>query len=332
MKIGGEARFFVRAESEAEILAALEFAREKSLEVFVLGGGSNVLIADAGFDGLVMQIGLKGIEENEGLVTAAAGEDWDAFVAHCVGKDLAGLECLSGIPGFVGATPIQNVGAYGQEVAETITSVRVLDRETSKIKTMSNAECNFAYRSSIFNTTHKGKFIVLSVTFSLTENGAPSLRYADIKKYFDGNSKAPTLGEVRKAVIEIRARKSMVIDAADPNSRSAGSFFKNPVVGVSQFDVIAAKFDGDVPHFPAGENQVKIPAAWLIEQSGFQKGYIKGNAGLSANHTLALINRGSASAADILSLKQEIQDKVRATFGIDLHSEPIFIGFDKMSK
>lgn len=328
MKIGGEARFFVRAESEDEIVQALEFARENLLEVFVLGGGSNLLVADAGFDGVVLQISLKSITENGGEITAAAGEDWDAFVAHCVGKNLAGLECLSGIPGFVGATPIQNVGAYGQEVSETVTAVRVLDRETGEIKTMSNAECQFAYRSSIFNTTHKGRFIVLAVTFSLTENDEPSLRYADIKKYFEGEIN-PSLADVRRAVIEIRARKSMVIDPADPNSKSAGSFFKNPIVSTEQFQDIAENFDGDVPNFPAGDDKVKIPAAWLIEKSGFQKGYIKGSAGLSENHTLALINRGDAKASDILALKEEIQEKVRSKFGVDLHPEPIFVGFDK---
>lgn len=330
MKIGGEARFFVRAETEDDILAALDFAREKELPVFILGGGSNVLIADEGFDGLVLQIGLQGIEENEGIVTAGGGEDWDAFVNFCVEKNLAGLECLSGIPGFVGAAPIQNIGAYGQEVSETISAVRVLDLTTKQIVELSNADCEFAYRSSIFNSTQKGRYIVLAVTFVLQKEGAPALRYADLKKYF-GDAE-PTLMETREAVIAIRSQKSMVISATDPNSRSAGSFFKNPIVDVTQFENVqrvAAEMGIDnVPSYPAAESKVKIPAAWLIEKSGYSKGFELGRAGLSENHTLALVNRsGDARAADIVALKELIQEKVFASFAIDLHPEPIFVGF-----
>jgi len=336
LKIGGEARFFTRAESEEQISAGLEFARQRSLPVFILGGGSNVLIADAGFDGLVLQIVLSGISFNENLVTAAAGEDWDNFVRVCVEKNLAGLECLSGIPGFAGATPIQNVGAYGQEVSETITSVRVYDRETFAVKTMSNAECGFTYRSSIFNASLKGRYIVLAVTYALVPNGEPALRYADLKKHFAGRSETPSLSEVRRAVIEIRAKKSMVISAADPNSKSAGSFFKNPLVSREKFQEIqiAAEKVGlvatgeTVPHFSSGDEEVKIPAAWLIEKSGFHKGCIHGNVGLSANHTLAIINRGNASARDVLELKDKIQTAVQEKFGVMLKPEPVFIGFD----
>lgn len=338
LQIGGEARFFVRAESEEQVLAGLEFARQKSLPVFILGGGSNVLVADAGFDGLVLQIALSGISFAEALVTAAAGEDWDNFVGVCVKKGLAGLECLSGIPGFVGATPIQNVGAYGQEVGETIASVRVYDREASAFKTMSNAECGFTYRSSIFNTSQKERYIVLAVNYALAPNGEPALRYGDLQKYFEGKSEAPSLSDVRRAVIEIRAKKSMVISPADPNSKSAGSFFKNPVVSRDKFQEIqsAAENSGlleagkTVPHFALedGEDgQVKIPAAWLIEKSGFHKGCVYGNAGLSANHTLAIINRGNAKARDVLELKNKIQTAVREKFGVTLKPEPVFIGF-----
>ncbi len=328
LKIGGEARFFARAESEEQILAGLEFARQNALPVFILGGGSNVLIADAGFDGLVLQMALAGVSFEEGRVTAAGGEGWDDLVRVCVEKNLAGLECLSGIPGFVGATPIQNVGAYGQDVSETIAAVRVYDRETGRFETMSNADCGFSYRSSVFNSTQKGRYIVTAVTYDLTLNGDPSIRYADLKKYFEGKNEAPSLSDVRQAVIEIRAKKSMVISSDDPNSRSAGSFFKNPLVSLEKFDEIQLKWSGQsVPSFPANESEVKIPAAWLIEKSGFQKGYILGNVGLSENHTLAIINRGNAKAGEVLGLMNAIQDAVRENFGVELKPEPVFIGF-----
>ncbi|HEV7643913.1 MAG TPA: UDP-N-acetylmuramate dehydrogenase [Pyrinomonadaceae bacterium] len=335
LNIGGEARFFARAENEEQILAGLEFARQRALPVFILGGGSNVLIADDGFDGLVLQMVLGGIAFEESRVTAAGGEGWDDLVRVCVEKNLAGVECLSGIPGFVGATPIQNVGAYGQDVSETITAVRVYDRETARFETMSNADCGFSYRSSIFNSTQKDRYIVTAVTYDLALNGEPSIRYADLKKYFAGKNEVPSLSDVRQAVIEIRAKKSMVISPGDPNSRSAGSFFKNPVVSLEKFDEIqeAAKTLGlttegqSVPFFAAGDGEVKVPAAWLIEKSGFQKGYVFGNVGLSENHTLAIINRGNAKAGEVLGLMNAIQAAVRENFGVELKPEPIFIGF-----
>lgn len=335
LKIGGEARFFARAEREEHVPEALEFAYEKGIPVFILGGGSNVLIADEGFDGLVLQIALKGISIVGSSVTAAAGEDWDEFVGLCVMKQLAGVECLSGIPGFVGATPIQNVGAYGQDVSETILSVRVLDRETSQVKTLLHGDCGFLYRSSIFNTTQKGRYVVLAVEFALRQNGAPEIRYADLQKYFAGRDDTVSLAEVRAAVIEIRAQKSMVISAGDPNSKSAGSFFKNPIVSEEHYRNIQEIAENSgllesgktVPSFPATGSQVKIPAAWLIEKSGFHKGFVHGNAGISANHTLAIINRGGARAGDVLELKNMIQNVVREKFSIELHPEPVFIGF-----
>lgn len=333
LKIGGKARFFVRANHENEIIEALRYADENNLEVFVLGGGSNVLIADEGFDGLILQIALKGISveksENKVFVTANAGEDWDAFCAFCVAENLQGVECLSGIPGLIGGTPVQNVGAYGQEVSETIISVRVYDRAENLIANLSNDDCGFAYRTSVFNTSEKGRYVVLAVTFALELNGEPKIVYKDLREYFGGE--IPSLQETRNAVRRIRAAKSMVIDASDPNSRSAGSFFKNPVVSKEEFAEIEKRavlggFEG-VPFFKADENKVKIPAAWLIENSGFRKGYSKGNAGISSRHTLAIINRGNATAKDILGLKEEIQSKVKAVFEVELQPEPIFIGF-----
>lgn len=333
-KIGGKARFFLKASSEREILEAMDFARIRDLKVFVLGGGSNVLIADEGFDGLVLQIDIKGIsvkEKADGAVNinVAAGEDWDDFVGFCVEKNYAGIECLSGIPGLVGGTPIQNVGAYGQEVSETIESVRVFDRQTQKIEKILSSECGFEYRKSIFNTTVKDRYIVLEVVYSLIKDGLPRLVYADLKSKFEG--RIPSLRETRDAVCEIRKNKGMLVRQGGPDAQSAGSFFKNPIVDrvkLNAVEVVMRENGIDsVPHYPINDNSVKIPAAWLIEQSGFAKGYKKGNAGLSTKHTLALTNRGNAFAKEILELKTEIQKKVEKKFGIELIPEPNFIGF-----
>ncbi|HVF47047.1 MAG TPA: UDP-N-acetylmuramate dehydrogenase [Pyrinomonadaceae bacterium] len=332
--VGGTARFFVRAETEADVVEAVEHARKNGLGLFVLGGGSNVLVSDDGFDGLVLQIAIRGItggnasvneraHDTEGTVIAAAGEDWDEFVRYCVSEDLAGVECLSGIPGSVGGTPVQNVGAYGHEVSETIVSVRCLDRGSGEIVTLSNADCGFSYRTSIFNTTERDRYIVLSATFRLTRGGAAKIAYPELEREMAGRE--GSLKAVREAVLRLRRRKSMVIEEDDPNSRSAGSFFKNPVVSYDKLDEIRESFE-NVPFFVFGD-RVKIPAAWLIEKSGFAKGFEHGNAGISANHTLAIVNRGNATAAEIVELKEMIQARVAETFAIDLHPEPVFIGF-----
>lgn len=337
LKIGGNARLFVSAANEGQVAEAYRFAIQNSLDVFVLGGGSNVLIADSGFDGLVLQVALKGVsgsQEKDGTVyiTAQAGEDWDAFVDLCVSKNLQGVECLSGIPGFVGGTPVQNVGAYGQEVSETIVSVRAFDRKSGEIMTLTNADCGFAYRTSIFNTSEKERFIVLSVTYALTLNGHPKIAYKDLKEIF--GERTPSLAEAREVVLNIRRAKSMVLDKADPNSRSAGSFFKNPIVSAADFGRIEAKAEemgaGPVPSFSAPGGDVKVPAAWLIERSGFAKGYRHGRTGLSSKHTLAIINRDGADASDILSLKDLIQAKVRENFFVNLQTEPVFVGFESV--
>lgn len=329
LKIGGSARFFVRAETENQVAEAFKFAEEHDFELFVLGGGSNVLIADKGFDGLVLQIALKGISVKENIITSQAGEDWDEFVAFCVEKNLAGIECLSGIPGFVGGTPVQNVGAYGQEVSETIISVRVFDRKSKELLELTNTECKFAYRTSIFNTTDKNRFIVLAVTFALKQDGEPKIVYKDLSEFF--GEQQPDLRETREAVRRIRAEKAMLVRQGGLDSNSAGSFFKNPIVERGKFQEVVeiAKNFGieNVPSFGIDEMSVKIPAAWLIEQSGFHKGYTKGNAGLSTRHTLALTNRGNASAKEILSLMNEIQLKVKEKFSVELKPEPVFVGF-----
>jgi len=334
LKIGGEARFFLSAKHEDEIIEAIQFAKHNKLKIFILGGGSNVLIADQGFDGLVLQIALKGIstsQKNDGTVyiTSKAGEDWDEFVALCVGKNLQGVECLSGIPGFIGGTPVQNVGAYGQEVSDTIVSVRVFDRKTESFLELLNWQCGFAYRTSIFNTTEKNRYIVLAVTYALKFGVEPKIIYRDLQNYF-GDAK-PNLEETRRAVLKIRSEKSMVINASDPNSRSAGSFFKNPIVTKGKFSEIEKRVEKlgieSIPFFEVDESNVKMSAAWLIEKSGFEKGCEYGRVGISTKHSLAIVNRGGATAEDVLILKDVIQAKVKEIFGVELKPEPIFVGF-----
>ena len=323
LKVGGNARYLTVAKTEDQIAKAFDFAVREHLKLFVLGGGSNVLISDKGFDGLVLQVALQGIADDGDSVTAAAGEYWDDFVVYCVQNKLAGVECLSGIPGLVGGTPVQNVGAYGQEVSETINAVQCFDRETGESVSLSNSECGFAYRASIFNSTMRDRYIVLCVTFGLRRDGEAKVVYKDLIEHF--KDRQPTLLEVRESVLRIRRSKSMVIDPADPNSKSAGSFFKNPVVEREKLIELRKDFE-HIPSFDFGE-KVKIPAAWLIENAGFSKGFALGNAGISSKHTLALVNRGGASAEEMLSLKNEIQDAVKARFGINLLPEPVFVGF-----
>jgi len=324
LEVGGPARYFVTAQSEEELVEAFAFARSQNLPVFVLGGGSNIVVSDKGFDGLVVQIALTGISIDGEIVTAAAGENWDALVERCISEDLAGFECLSGIPGTVGATPVQNVGAYGQEVSETIVSVRCYDRAIDLFVVLSNADCRFGYRTSAFNTNERDRYVVLSVTYELTHGGKPTIAYKDLLDYFDGGHPSPC--EVRKAVLTIRRSKSMVIYAGDENRRSAGSFFKNPVVEMGKLEQIAGETNKPVPHFQAPNGLVKIPAAWLIEHAGFHKGFTMGSVGISTNHTLAIVNRGGATACEVVELKIRIQAAVFEKFGITLVPEPIFIG------
>lgn len=330
LKVGGAARFFVQANTENEVIEAFAWADENSIPLFILGGGSNILMSDKGFDGLVLQINLKGIEIIEHIAIAQAGEDWDEFVKYCVENDLAGIECLSGIPGLVGGTPIQNVGAYSQEVSETIEKVRVFDRKSKQILELSNEDCKFSYRRSVFNSTEKNRFIVLAVTFKLAKNGKPKIVYKDLRDAF--GERQPNLRETREMVCQIRAEKAMLVRQSGLDSNSAGSFFKNPIVSKEKFNEIqniAQSLNiSTVPSFKVDETSVKIPAAWLIESSGFQKGYRKGNAGLSSKHTLALTNRGNATATELIALKVEIQAKVKEIFQIDLNPEPVFVGFE----
>ena len=333
LNVGGPARYFVEAHSETEILEALAYARDHALEVFVLGGGSNLVVSDNGWPGLVLKISVTGIEctkQNGSLLfTAGAGEDWDTLVAHSVEENCAGIECMSGIPGTVGGTPVQNVGAYGQEVAETITMVRVIDTTSGEIRRMANSDCGFLYRTSIFNTSQKGRYIVTHVSYALWPDRPPRVEYADLKRYF-ASSSHPTLLQVRQAIRKIRASKAMLITQDDENSRSAGSFFKNPIISPAEYQRIAALpqcREQQPPKYPAPEGQVKISAAWLVEHAGFHKGFGHGRVGISSKHALAIVNRGGATAAEIVEFKNQVQEGVFEVFGVKLHPEPVFVGF-----
>ena len=337
--VGGRARYFLRVSEVSALRAAVEWCNEGSIPLLVLGGGSNLLIADEGFDGLVVNIAISGLAfENapDGNIRlrAGAGENWDLLVAACVEQDLGGVECLSGIPGLVGATPIQNVGAYGQEVSETIVAVETLDRQTGRVRLFNNEECEFAYRDSVFKRDPTARYIVTAVHYSIQPGGTPALRYPDLQRYFEEADLAnPTLQQVREGVIAIRARKGMVLDEDDPDTRSAGSFFTNPLVGTEELDEvlsrIAEKLGEDTaaraPRFPAGENRWKLSSAWLIENAGYGKGHVHGNVGISSKHTLALINRGGGTAAEVRSLAAEIQQRVESLFGVRIEPEPRFV-------
>ena len=381
--LGGPARHFVVAGTDEEIIAAVRAADRRDEPLLVLGGGSNLVISDDGFPGTVIQVATKGIHRTTDpgagpdaagpgqaepgapvTLTVAAGEDWDTVVASCVAADLAGLECLSGIPGLAGATPIQNVGAYGQEVADTITRVRAYDRATAEVVDLAAADCGFGYRTSAFKRSITppavtGRFVVLGVTFQLTSDRlSQPLRYAELAGALgldavrqdegrqdegaQGEGARAPLGDVRSAVLRLRRGKGMVLDPGDPDSRSAGSFFTNPVLDAGQFAALRRVVDQrcgpgvPIPQFPAEPGQVKVPAAWLIGQAGFHKGYQGARraddgrpgpaAHISTKHTLALVNPGDARTADVIGLAREIRDQVRDLFGIELASEPVLVG------
>ena len=332
--VGGPARYFVEAHNASTVNEAVAHARKHGLPLFVLGGGSNLVVADAGWPGLVLRIAITGIERRAGseIFEVGAGEDWDKFVAVAVSQNCAGIECLSGIPGSTGGTPVQNVGAYGQEVAETIESVQVLDTRDGELRDLCNEACGFAYRTSIFNSGERGRFIVLRVDFSLKAGGEPRIGYADLKRHFAGGETPPTLADTREAVRHIRASKGMLITPGDEDCRSAGSFFKNPVLPDGEYESLhqrAQERGLQIPSYPALNAYRKISAAWLVENSGFHKGYSRGPVGISRKHALAIVNRGGAKAVDIIALKDEIQNRVGEVWGIHLHPEPVFVGFER---
>jgi UDP-N-acetylmuramate dehydrogenase len=332
--VGGSAKFFVRARSVPEVEQAVKFASSRSLELFVLGGGSNLVVSDRGFNGLVVQVAIDGIKESrregQAFFDCGAGVNWDEFVAFSIACGCGGVECLSGIPGSVGGTPVQNVGAYGQDVSETIVSVLAYDLKENRVCQLGKAECGFGYRSSIFNSNERRRYVILLVTFELRNGAEPALRYADLQKRFAGRPAKPSLAEVRDAVLEIRAGKGMLISPGDPDSHSAGSFFKNPVLGVEEFSLLSQKAAArgtQVPSYPALSQRSKVSAAWLVENSGFHKGYQKGAVAISNKHALAIVNRGGATAAEVIALRDEIQSKVATTWGVSLDTEPVFVGF-----
>ena len=332
MGLGGPARFFVHARYDADVRAAWAWAREHKVPLRILGGGSNVVVDDAGLEGLVVQLDTRGIEWREGPdaveVTAAAGEGWDDLVRCAVARDWAGLECLSGIPGRVGATPIQNVGAYGQEVSDTISAVHAIDRTTGETHTLSPPECGFGYRDSRFKSGEPDRWIVIGVTYHLRPGGAPTVKYDELARHLHGRGlTAPSLGQVRESVIAIRRTKSMVLDAGDPNGRSCGSFFTNPIVAPAHADKVATRAGvAAMPRWAQPDGTVKLSAAWLIERAGFTRGASAGPVGLSTRHTLAIVCHAGARAADVAGFARHIRDTVADRFDVRLTPEPVLWG------
>ncbi|WP_030529891.1 UDP-N-acetylmuramate dehydrogenase [Prauserella rugosa] len=329
LRLGGPARRFVEARTAAELAETVGELDAAGEPVLLLGGGSNLVVADAGFDGVVVRIANTGWDGS----TVSAGQDWDAYVAATVAEGLGGLECLSGIPGSAGATPIQNVGAYGCEISEVLHSVELYDRGTGQIRTIPADELGFAYRTSVLKGTDQG--VVLSVRFSLNEDGLSApIRYAELARALgvEVGERVPA-AQARDAVLQLRRRKGMVLDAADHDTWSAGSFFTNPIVPDEQVGDVLARIgdvvgaDVAVPQYPA-DGGVKLSAAWLIERAGFGKGHQGpgGRVSLSTKHTLALTNRGGASTEDLLELAREVAGGVREVFGVQLRPEPLLIG------
>lgn len=334
--VGGAAEHFFSAQTESEVVEVLRFAQENKLPLHVLGGGSNLVVADEGLRGVVLHMKTRGIEleaqSEEVLVHAQAGENWDAFTQQMTEAGLQGLECLGGIPGAVGATPIQNVGAYGQEVAESIESVRVVDRQSYQIHHLSAQECRFSYRNSFFKQEGRDRFIVLSVSYRLKRQAAPRIAYAELKRVLSVGAATPSLKHVRDTVIQLRKSKSMIWDPQDENGRSCGSFFVNVILSQHEWSALQARLSVLPPVFPAEEGYVKIPAAWLIENAGFPKGYQAGPVGLSTKHCLALVAHAGARARDVVRLAQQIRAGVQEKFGLELHPEPHFWGFSQLDR
>jgi UDP-N-acetylmuramate dehydrogenase len=330
--VGGSARWFARADTTDDVQAIHAWCLEHDLPLFVLGGGSNLVISDDGFPGLVMHMSVAGITTNDEvdatLVKAGAGESWDRLVESVIARGLSGVECLSGIPGTVGGTPIQNVGAYGQEVANVIERVLAFDRSASSLTELSAADCGFSYRMSRFKAEDAGRFVVCGVSFRLTQS-TPTLTYPELIAELERRGRAsPRPADVRDAVLTIRRRKGMVIEVNDPDTRSVGSFFMNPVVSLDDHERIASLAGQRVPGFAMTESRVKIPAAWLIERSGIRKGQGERTVGLSTKHPLAIVNRGGATSRDVLRFAAQVKRAVIDWCGIWLRPEPVFVGLE----
>ncbi|MHB9114155.1 MAG: UDP-N-acetylmuramate dehydrogenase [Thermoleophilia bacterium] len=335
LELGGPARYFLEAPNEETLVAGIRWALRHDAPVHLLGAGSNLVVGDEGVEGLVIRLTSPGFswgQEMGGrtIVTAAAGHPWDDLVAAATAAGLAGLECLSGIPGTVGAAPVQNVGAYGQEAADTILSVRVLDLTTLEPLNLPADECAFGYRDSLFRR-EPGRYAVLAVTFELRTGGTPTLLYPELASAVGNGSVG--LQEVRDAVLGMRRQKSMLLDPHDVNRRSVGSFFTNPMVSQDAAADLAARIDADagptaipLPRYAADDGQVKLSAAWLIERAGFARGLRRGRVGISTRHTLALVNLGGGTAAELLALAAEIRGGVLEQFGVALRMEPVCVG------
>jgi UDP-N-acetylmuramate dehydrogenase len=334
LRLGGPAARLVEATTDAEVTAAVCEASTAGQPVLLLAGGSNVVVADEGFPGTVVRLATRGVQRDGDVLHVAAGEPWDAFVARCVADGLAGIECLAGIPGSVGATPIQNVGAYGQDVSETIVGVRAIDRADGVVCDLGPADCGFTYRSSAFKR-EPGRWVVLRVSFALAPSArSRPIRYAELARTLGVEIGATAkLADVRAAVLALRRGKGMVIDHDDPDSVSAGSFFTNPILTAAEFAALQARVhqrlrdDGRPPSWPEPDGRVKTSAAWLIERAGFHRGYGDPDGiAISSKHVLALTNRGAGTTAALVRLAREIATGVRDAFGVALTPEPVFVG------
>ncbi|GII93471.1 UDP-N-acetylmuramate dehydrogenase [Sinosporangium siamense] len=331
LRLGGPARAFAEAESAEALVRMIASADAIGEPVLVLGGGSNLVVADDGFDGLVVRVASRGVAVDEAgdmvLVTVEAGEDWDELVERAVREGWSGIECLSGIPGLVGSTPIQNVGAYGQDVSQTIARVRVFDREKAELIDLDAEECGFSYRFSAFKAAPE-RHVVVSVTYALERShlsGPIAYKELALMLGVELGDRVP-LAAARKAVLALRRSKGMVLDARDPDTVSAGSFFTNPVLTEDQAMELEERAPGH-PRWDMSDGTVKVPAAWLIERAGFPKGYSRGAVRISTKHTLALTNPGlSASARELLDLAREVRDGVHVKFGVTLVNEPVMVG------
>lgn len=332
LRLGGPAGRFVEATTDDELIEAVRRSDRAREPLLVLGGGSNLVVADEGFPGTVVHVATRGVTVDGALVRARAGEEWEPFVARCVDEGLSGVECLSGIPGLLGATPIQNVGAYGQDVGETIVSVRAYDRRRDEVVSLAPGACGFGYRTSAFKGSDR--YVVMEVTFAL-ERGALSapIRYAELARTLGVRAGARVpLADAREAVLELRRGKGMVLDPADPDTRSAGSFFTNPMLDAGQLADLEKRVADRLgpgaafPRYPATDGHVKTSAAWLIEAAGFTKGYARGPVRISGKHTLALTNPGGARTEDLIALAREVRSGVHRAFGVTLVNEPVLVG------
>jgi len=337
INLGGKAKYFIECDNSESIISVLKFAGKNNLKLQIISGGSNIVFSDNGFDGIVVKINIKGLnytdDKNYVNIVSGAGENWDDFVKYCIENNLSGVECLSGIPGSVGATPVQNVGAYGQEVKEIIESVTAVDRNTFEIVIFKNSECDFDYRNSRFKEKDKDRFIITSVNFKFIKNREPEIKYPELNKIINASTDLnesrnlkDKLYKIRLAVLNLRKKKSMVIDSDDLNSRSCGSFFTNPVLYKTEFNnfIKKAKIHNLNAPFFENENLFKIPAGWLIENSGFKKGYKYKGVGISENHSLALVNY-NGTTKDLLALASGIENNVYEKFGLKLSKEPVII-------